>query len=123
MSEKEAMKKQKGVSITGLLLTSVVVVLVLILSFKIVPVYMEYQTIQRLFRSMAEDPTLRNAQRPELNRAWAARTAIDNVRSLAGEDIVYTKSQDGLLVEADYSVKVPLFRNVSACFDFHPTSK
>ena len=117
------MKKQKGVSITGLLLTSIVAVLVLILGFKVAPVYMEYQTIQRLFRSMAEDPTLRNAQRSELNRAWAARTAVDNVRSLSGDEIVYTKSQDGLLVEADYAVKVPLFRNISACFDFHPTSK
>jgi Tfp pilus assembly protein PilE len=116
------MKNQKGLTLTGLIVTSMIVVLVLILSFKIVPVYMEYFTIKRLFRSMAEDPALRSAQRSELNRAWAARTTIDNVRSLPGENIEYTKDANGLTVSAEYSVKVPVVHNISLYFDFHPTS-
>jgi hypothetical protein len=118
-----ARSKQKGLSVTGLIFVSIVLVLVLIMGFKVVPVYLEYNTVQRLFRSMAEDPTLKNARRAEMERAWALRTAVDDIRSVSGEVIEYEKSADGWLISANYSVKVPLFRNVSACLDFHPTSK
>ena len=117
------MHSQKGVTITGLVLVSIVVVLLLILSFKVVPVYTEYFTIQKLFRSMAEDPAVRGARRAEIERVWAARTSIDTVRSLPAENIEVTKDGEGILISAEYSVKVPIFRNVSLYFDFHPTSK
>jgi hypothetical protein len=118
-----ARNKQKGLSVTGLIFVSIVLVLVLILGFKVVPVYIEYGTIQRVFRSMAEDPTLKGARRAEMERAWAARATIDDVRALSGDAIEYEKGPDGWQISANYSVKVPLFRNVGACFDFHPTSK
>ena len=117
------MNRQKGVTVSGMIMLSVVVVLLLILSFKLIPVYTEYATIQKLFKAMAEDPALRGARRADMERSWAARTSIDNVRSLPGENIEVTKDGDGIVISADYSVKVPLFRNVSLYFDFHPTSK
>jgi Domain of unknown function (DUF4845) len=118
-----ARNRQRGLSVTGLIFVSIVVVLVLILGFKVVPVYMEYSTIQRLFKSMAEDPTLKGARRAEMDRAWGLRTAVDDIRSLSGDQIEYEKSPDGWQISASYSVRVPLFRNVGACFDFHPTTK
>ena len=123
MSEKGTMKRQRGLSLSGMILMGFIIVLVAIGGFKIVPVFLEYQTIKRIFKSMAEDPALRKASRGELDRSWAARTSVDNVKSLPPEDIVYTKDADGLTVSADYPVKVKLFGNVSACFDFKPTSK
>jgi hypothetical protein len=118
-----ARNKQKGLSVTGLIFVSIVLVLVLILGFKVVPVYIEYGTIQRVFKSMAEDPTLKSARRAEMERAWASRATIDDVRGLSGDAIEYEKGPDGWQISANYSVKVPLFRNVAACFDFHPSSK
>jgi hypothetical protein len=118
-----ARSKQKGLSVTGLIFLSIVLVLVLITGFKVVPAYLEYNTIQRLFRGMADDPTLKNARRAEMERAWALRTAVDDIRSLPGDLIEYEKTPDGWLISAKYSVKVPLFRNISACLDFQPTSK
>jgi hypothetical protein len=58
-----------------------------------------------------------------MDRAWAARATVDDVRSLSGDAIEYEKGPDGWQISANYSVKVPLFRNVAACFDFHPSSK
>jgi hypothetical protein len=116
------MKKQRGVTITGMLLFSVVLVLVLLVGFKVTPVYLEYNTIKKNFKAMAEDPTLQKAQVGEMRRAWDARTSVDNVKSLTAQDIVYTRESTGWNISADYSVKVPLFQNVSFCFDFHPTS-
>ena len=117
------MNKQKGLTLSGMVIASIVVVLLLILSFKVVPVYTEYFTIQKIFRSMADDPTLRAARRGDIERAWAARTAVDNVRSLPAESIEVTREGEATVITADYSVKVPLFRHVSLYFDFRPTSK
>ena len=118
------MRKQKGLTLTGMILMSIAVVLVLILGFKVIPVYLEYQTVQRLFKSMSEDPALRKGTRGDFDRAWYARTSVDNVKSLPAENIEYTKESDGTLtVTAEYEVKVPLFRSVGLYIDFHPSSK
>lgn len=106
-----------------MLLVSALLVAVLLLAFKVVPVYVEYHTIQSHFKGMAADPALRNARRGELDRSWSARTTVDNITSLPAGAIEYVREADGWVISADYSVKVGLTRNVSACFDFHPSSK
>ena len=117
------MTKQRGLTLTGMILASVLVVLLIIVGLKVVPVYLEYQTIQRHFKGMAEDSALRKASRREFETAWAARTAVDNVKSLPPENIEYTRDSNGVTISATYSVKVPLFRNVSLFFDFNPSSQ
>ena len=117
------MHGQKGVSLTGLILVLIAIALIATLGFKVVPAFIEYNTIKKIFQSMAEDPTLRSARRPELERAWAARATVDNIQSLDGSLIDYTKEADGWLISAEYSRKVPLFRNTALCIDFKPSSK
>ena len=117
------MKGQKGITITGMLLISMVLIMVLLLAFKVVPVYVEYFAVEKQFKAMAMDPKLRGANRGAIANAWAARSAVDDLRSVKAELIEVTREGENLVVSAEYSVKVPLFRNVAACFDFSPTSK
>jgi hypothetical protein len=105
-----------------MILVSIVVIGVVLLAIKVVPVYVEYHTIQRNFRAMAEDPALATGRRPELLRAWSGRATVDNITALQSQDITFERQGDRLFISADYSVKVPLFRNVNLCFDFNPTS-
>jgi hypothetical protein len=117
------MKRQKGLTLTGMILVSIVVVLVLLTAFKIVPVYIEYFAIERQFKAMSMDPKLRGATRHQIGVAWAARSAVDDLRSVSPDMIEVTREGDNIVVSGEYSVKVPLFRNVAACFDFAPSSK
>lgn len=117
------MKKQAGVTLTGMVLVSIVVVLTLLLAFKIVPVYVEYYTIEKQMKAMAMDPKLRGATRNQITNAWAARAAVDNLTSIDPNYVEVTKDGDSLVVSGEYSVKVPLFRNIAACFDFQPSSR
>ena len=121
-TERACIHRQKGVTLTGMILVSVLIIGVVLLAIKVVPVYVEYHTIQKNFRGMADDPALANARRPELVRAWGARTTVDNITSLQTQDIVFERQGERLFVSADYSVKVPIYGNVNFCFDFHPTS-
>ena len=116
------MKKQRGLTITGFIMVAIVVVLVLVTSFKVVPVLIEYKAIERQMKSIADDPTLRGASRSTLDRAWAMRASVEGVKSITNEQIDFNKQGDQISVTGEYSVKVPLFWNTSACLDFKPTS-
>ena len=50
------------------------------------------------------------------------RQTIENITSIGPEDIQITKDGGSLVLSAEYSVKVPLFGNLSACMDFNPSS-
>ena len=116
------MKRQKGVTLTGMIVVSIIVMIGLLAAFKIVPVYVEYFAIKKQFRAMADDPKLRNADRRTIANAWSARAAVDDLRSMNPDYIEITKQGEGLIVSGEYAVKVPLFKNVAACFDFKPSS-
>jgi hypothetical protein len=117
------MKRQRGITLTGMILVSIVVLMLLLVAFKIVPAYVEYFAIEKQFKAMAADPKLRNPTRGQILTAWAARSAVDDLRSLDPNLIEVTREANGIVLEAEYSVKVPLFKNVAACFDFKPSSR
>jgi hypothetical protein len=114
--------RQKGVTVSGMILVSILVIIVLLIGMKVVPAYVEYFTIQKNFRAMAEDPSLASASRPELLRAWSGRATVDNITTLKTSDIVFERQGGQLVVRAEYSVKVPIYGHLNFCFDFNPSS-
>lgn len=116
------MQAQRGITVTGFLVFAVIAIAALLLGFKIGPAYMEYYTIQKIFRVMAAEPSLKAASRGEINSAFNARAGVDNVKAISYSDIQVDKDGSGIVLSAEYSVRVPLFHNLSACMEFRPTS-
>jgi hypothetical protein len=114
---------QRGVTLPGMIMVSIVIIIVLIIAMKVVPVYVEYYTIQKNFRAMAQDPTLATAPRPELLRAWSGRSTVDNITAVKSSDITFEREGNQLVISAEYSVKVPIYRHLNFCFDFNPSSR
>jgi hypothetical protein len=121
-TERARLLHQRGVTLTGMIFVLILIVLVVLLGIKVVPVYVEYFTIQKNFRAMAEDPALAAGRRADLLRAWSGRETVDNITAIQGRDITFERQGEQLVISADYSVKVPIFRHLNFCFDFHPTS-
>lgn len=117
------MKRQRGVTLSGMIVGSFIAIVVLLLGFKIVPVYIEYFAIENQLKAMALDPKLKNPTRGQIASSWAARSAVDDLRSLQPEQIEAIREGDQMVFSGEYSVKVPLFKNVAACFDFKPSSR
>lgn len=116
------MRKQDGVTLTGFVLVAAVVVFVLLFAFKVAPAYFEYYSIQKQFKTIANDPNVRSGTRREIEGAFVARSTIENIRAIGPADIQITKDGSSVVLSAEYSVKVPLFGNLSACMDFNPSS-
>lgn len=112
------MKKQRGLSLIGLLVVSAILVVVILLGFKLLPTYIEYYAIERALNDIARAPDMQGASMKEVVNAFDRRATIDNISSITGRDLDVTKEGNGLYIVASYSVRVPLFANISALIDF-----
>lgn len=117
------MHAQRGITITGFLVFAALALAALLIGFKIGPSYAEFYTIQKIFRVMAEDPNMLTASRGEINSSFNNRATMDNLKAITYNDIEVVKDGKGIVFSASYSVRVPLFYNLSACMDFRPTSE
>jgi len=112
------MKKQRGLSLIGLLIVSGLLVFFAIIGFKLLPAYIEYFTIQRIVSEIARQPDVRGGAVRDVVAAFDRRASIDNVSSIKGSDLEVTKTGEGFEILATWTSRVPLFSNISACIDF-----
>ena len=112
------MNKQRGLTLTGLIITAAVVVFFALIGFKLLPSYIEYLTIERILKDLGHSPELRGGQVKDVTAAFDRRAVIDNITSIRGSDLEVTKLGDGFEIHANWSTRVPLFGNVNACVDF-----
>ena len=117
------MKKQRGLSLGGFIVVLFLVIMGALLGFKLFTPYAEYFTIQKTLKKMAEDPAAKTWTRRDLGAAFQPYELIDHISAVHAEDIEMVKDGNDVVLSANYSVKVPLFRNISVLIDFAPTSK
>jgi len=108
--------------LSGFILWSVVVLIGLLLGFKLFPAYYEYYSIKRTFNILAKEEPLRSLTKRDVEAAFARRAVMENIQALSPADLSITKVGGDWVIEAQYSVQVPLFGNLSACMDFTPRS-
>lgn len=114
--------KQRGLTLTGMLFWSVVLVLVAVLGMKVVPVYIENGTIKKNLVAMANDTSLQNANAGQIRLAFSKRAQIDNITVITAKNIKITRDKGQNHLSVDYSVNVPLFANISLQIDFETES-
>ena len=117
------MRKEQGVTISGFIVIAVILIFVLLFAFKIGPSYFEYWTIKKQLKALAADPVSREPTRRNFDAAFTARQTLENIKSIGAGDVLITKEGNDVVLSAEYSTKVHLFGNLSACMDFAPDSK
>ena len=117
------MRRQEGVSLSGFIIVAVIGIFALLAVFKIGPPYWEYMSIQKQLKAVAADPAARTGDRRAVDAAFVSRATIENITSISYADIQINKEGGEVVLTAEYSVKVPLFANLSACMDFNASSK
>ena len=115
------MRRQEGVTLTGFLVVAVVLIFVILFVLKVGPPYLEYFAIKKQLQALAADPVSRGTRR-EVEGAFVARAVMENIKSINQTDLVINKDGNDVVISAEYSVKVPLVGNLSACMDFNPSS-
>jgi hypothetical protein len=115
------MHKQRGVSLMGLIVTLAVLGFLAVMAAKLMPAYIDYFSVKKMFKTMEQAGDLKQGVR-EIRKSFDTRNAIENVQAVKGDDLEITKEGGETVVSANWSVKVPLVSNVSACLDFSVTT-
>lgn len=117
------MKKfQSGVSLSGLLMSAVVLALLALLGMKVGPEYMEYYQIIKTVKRIANDPS-GQASVADVRRAFENAATVDNITAVTPQDLQVTKDSGTLVISFGYERRVHLFHNVNLLLDFEGSSQ
>jgi hypothetical protein len=117
------MRKQRGISMFGLLIVCIVIVLVAIGGLKIAPAYIEYFHIKKAVAGIMQSGDARRGTVADIRAAFERRRAIDDFDAVSGRDLEITKEGNEVVVTFAYPKKIPIFANVSVLIDFSGSSQ
>lgn len=112
-------ERQRGMSLTGLVLVLMVVGLFAVLLIKIVPSWLEYRSVQDgIVRAKAE-----GGSTAEMQRAFDKFAEVNNVDAVRGRDLVI--SRDGVTPEISfaYEKRIPLTDKATLVIDYDGTTE
>jgi hypothetical protein len=115
------MGKQRGISLSGLIFWLAIGGFLAIMVAKLLPSYVEYFSVKKMFATMEQAGDLKGTVR-DIRRTYDTRNAIEDVKSVRGDDIEVTKEGGETVITATWSVKIPMVYNISACLDFVVTT-
>ena len=113
-------KNQTGLTAIGLILILIPVGLVVYIILRVAPVYIEALSVGDAVNSLKKELDLKEKSREEISKMIQKRLyEINNVSSVARDDIKIQKTVNDVTVTIDYEARVPLFGNVALALDFH----
>jgi hypothetical protein len=115
------MRQQRGLSLVNLIVGLAVVGFLVVMAAKLLPAYLEYFNVKKVLATMEQAGDLKGSVR-EIRYAWEKRNAIEDIKSVRGEDLEISKAGGETVVTAAWSVKIPMVGNASACLDFVVTT-
>jgi hypothetical protein len=116
------MKRQRGVSLSGLMLGIALLIPAALLGMKVTPSVIEYYKILKAVKAVGKDNALQGASVADVRKAFDKYAEIDNFKVVTSQDIEVTKEGGQLVVSFAYQDKLPLFANVSLVMDYQGSS-
>lgn len=116
------MRKQQGATVMGMLFIAALVGSGFVLAAKLVPAYLEFMSVKKILNSMATSGDLKTMSSKEIQNSFFKRADVDDVKNVKPEDLIISREGNQSVVIVEYSIKVPVVANVSACMDFTASS-
>jgi hypothetical protein len=115
------MRKQRGVTLMGLIITLAVLGFLAVMAAKLMPAYIDYFAVKKMFATMEQAGDLKLSVR-EIRKSFDTRNTIEDVRAVKGDDLEIGKEGGETVVSVAWSVKIPMVANISTCLDFNVTT-
>lgn len=112
-------KQQRGLSLISLILVSAIVIGVAVVGMKVVPSVIEYYTIVKHIKTIANSGASTVA---EVRNAYDRQASVDDTPSITGADLEITKEGNQIVISFEYAKKIHIAGNVSICIDYTGSS-
>jgi Tfp pilus assembly protein PilE len=114
--------RQRGVTLSGLLVVMTVLVVLGIFGLKLIPSYIEYAKAKTAIAAIAADRS-KNSSVNEIRKAFDARANIDDIAAVKASDLEVTKEGGDVVISFAYRKEIPIAGNVGLYVDFVGRSK
>ena len=112
--------RQRGITITGLIIGLVILVFVALLAFKLIPSVLEYRAMKTAIVAIARERQASSVA--DIRRAFESRQAIDDFTSVKASELEITKQGNQVVIAFAYRKEIPLFANVGLYIDYAANS-
>lgn len=110
--------QQRGISLIGWAVILLVAIVFGTAALRMVPVYMEHNTISSAIKSLLQDSKTALMSPREVRESLSKRFTINQVKVITVNDLAITKEGGILKISTDYEVREPMFYNVSIVMTF-----
>ena len=114
-------RTQRGITLSGAIVGMLVLAAIALFAAKLTPSYLDYFSVQKLLKAMETTGDTKGTVK-EIRNAFDRRNSIEGVQTVRGDDLEITKEGGEAIVTANWSVKIPIISNFSACLDFSVTT-
>lgn len=114
--------RQRGITLTGLLIGGMILVLIAVLGMKVVPEVIEYAKIVSNIKAVAQDPAMRQATPADVRKTYERRAIVDHTSAIKPQDIEITRNGNTLVLSFAYRKEIPLFGPVALVIDFEAST-
>ena len=111
-------KRQRGISLVGLIVVLAIMGFAAIVAMKTVPAFAEYSAAKdaiNLAKAAGGSPR-------EMQVSFDKNADVNDIDAIAGRDLVISKDTGETEISFEYEKRIPLFANVSLLFDFAGTT-
>jgi hypothetical protein len=108
--------RQRGLTMIGFLFVLVVVLVVALLSFRVIPAYIEYVSVQKALEGALNDS--KDLTKADVRRLIERRLGAEYIDSVHAGDIDVTKTGNVTTASASWQTKLPLVGNASLLLEF-----
>ena len=113
--------RQRGISITGLIVGVIILFVLALFGMKVIPSFMEFRTAKSGIDAIAREK--QGASVADIRRAFEARATIDDITSVKPTDLEITKEGSEIVIAFAYRKEVSLFGGVGLYIDYSAKSK
>lgn len=108
--------RQRGLSMTGFLFVSAVVLILALLSFRVIPAYIEYFSVIKVLEGALNDSN--DLTKTDVRKRIERRLGAEYIDSMYASDVEVTKIGNVTTASASWQKKLHLVGNASLVLDF-----
>jgi hypothetical protein len=108
--------RQRGLTMIGFLFVAVVVLIAALLSFRVIPAYIEYFSVQKALEGALNDS--KDLTKSDIRKLVDRRIGADYIDSVNSNDIEVTKSGNVITASVSWQNKLHLVGNASLLLEF-----
>ncbi len=110
--------RQRGLSLISWMVILIVVVILGTAAFRMIPAYMEYNTVATTIRTTLQDNKTAMMSLGEVREGIRKRFTLNQVKVITPDDVEIYKEGAVLKAAVDYEVREPMFYNVEIVMTF-----